>query len=214
MKHRRPLRMVFMSTLRLWDRVSIYLPVMLMGLLALATYWLVRYTPTIAQTQEDVPLRHEPDYTMQVFSVKSYDATGRLKNEVFGAAARHFPDTDTLEIDQVRVRSVSPAGQLTMATADRALTNGDGSEVQLFGHAIVTRESREATSRTMRPRFEFQGEFLHAWMDTERVRSHRPVILIRGQDRFTADAMEFDNLDQVLNLRGRVRGVMVPGTPR
>ena len=30
---------------RAWDRMSLYVPVMLMGLLALGTYWLARNTP-------------------------------------------------------------------------------------------------------------------------------------------------------------------------
>ena len=32
-----------------------------------------------------------------------------------------------------------------------------------------------------------------------------------GNDRFTADGMDYDNLDQVLQLRGRVRGMILPG---
>ena len=31
-----------------WDRLAIYLPVMLMGVLALGTYWLARNTPTFS----------------------------------------------------------------------------------------------------------------------------------------------------------------------
>lgn len=42
------------------------------------------------------------------------------------------------------------------------------------------------------------------------MRSNRPVQLTRGNDRFTADTMEYDNLDQVLQLNGRVRGVLMP----
>lgn len=214
MNSSRRLRTVMLPVLRLWDRVSIYLPVMLMGVLALATYWLVRNTPTAPVMQEEAPLSHDPDYTMRVFSVKSYDANGRLKSEVFGAAARHYPDTDTLEVDQVRVRAVNPAGQLSAATADRALTNGDGSEVQLFGNAVVIREAGTDANGRVNQRFEFRGEFLHAWMDAERVRSHLPVTLIRGQDRVTADTLDFDNLDQILDMRGRVHAVMVPAVVR
>ena len=40
-------------------------------------------------------------------------------------------DTDTLEIDKALIRSYSIEGRLTTSTGDRALTNGDGSEVQL-----------------------------------------------------------------------------------
>jgi lipopolysaccharide export system protein LptC len=36
------------------------------------------------------------------------------------------------------------------------------------------------------------------------------VELIRGNDRFTADSMDYDNLDRIMNLQGRVRGVLVP----
>ena len=64
------------------------------------------------------------------------------------------------------------------------------------------------------PRMEFRSEFLHVFTNTERVRSDQPVTLTRGADRFTADSMDYDNLDQVLQLRGRVRGMILPGTSR
>jgi lipopolysaccharide export system protein LptC len=36
------------------------------------------------------------------------------------------------------------------------------------------------------------------------------VQLVRGADRFVADAMDFDNLQRVIELRGRVKGTLVP----
>ncbi|MFY3384593.1 LPS export ABC transporter periplasmic protein LptC [Paracidovorax sp. MALMAid1276] len=205
-----------MSRLRQgWEEVSLYLPVLLMGLLALGTWWLVRNAPLPQLPPLARPPTHQPDYFMKDFSVKSFDATGRLQSEVQGKVARHYPDTDTLEIDQVRMRSVSPEGRRTLATANRALTNADGTEVQLLGNAIVTREPVPAQAGApAQPRLEFRSEFLHAYTDTERVRTDQPVVLTRGEDRFTADAMDYDNLDQVLQLRGRVRGVLTPGRGR
>lgn len=189
-----------------WERFTLYLPIILMGLLAMGTWWLVRNAPAPLPPASDPSQQHEPDYFMKGFSVKSFDATGRMQSEVTGDVGRHYPDTDTLEIDNVRMRSVTPQGVLTLATARRALSNGDGSEVQLFGNAVVTREAQ--------PRLEFRGEFLHAFTQAERVRSDQPVVLTRGNDRFTADAMEYDHLDQVLQLRGRVRGVLMPAATR
>jgi lipopolysaccharide export system protein LptC len=193
-----------------WDRFSLYLPVLLMGMLAMATYWLVRSTPTPNQPQAAVAPRHEPDYFMRQFSVRTYDAQGQLKSEVRGTEARHFPDSDTLEIDQVHIRAVSSEGQLTVATAQRAVTNGDGSEVQLIGDARVVRDPAPGKDGQMQPSVSFASEFLHAFMNTERVKSHKPVTLTRGNDRFTADSMDFDNLDRVMLLNGRVRGQLVP----
>ncbi len=196
---------------RTGDRLAIYLPVILMGLLAAGTYWLARNTPTLlGGADAERPVSHDPDYFMRGFSVKTFDAGGRLKSEVFGTEARHYPDTDTLEIDMARIRSYGEDGALTVATAKRALSNADGSEVQLMGDAVVVRETPPGTTT---PRLEYRGEFLHAFMDTERVRSHKPVTLIRGTDVFTADSMEYDNLDAIMVLRGRVRGVLQPRAP-
>lgn len=192
-----------------WERLTVYLPIMLMGLMAMGTYWLARNTPTLGVPEAQRPATHDPDYFMRGFSVKTFDAAGRIKSEVYGAEARHYPDTDTLEIDQPRIRSFNPRGELTVATANRALSNGDGSEVQLFGNAVVTRDATDAQGRA-RPRLEFRGEFLHAFADTERVKSHKPVELIRGNDRFTAENLDYDNIGQVLELRGRVHGVLQP----
>ena len=197
-----------------WEKFSLYLPIILMGMLALGTWWLVRNAPAPVAAAAASANPHQPDYFMKLFSVKSFDATGRMQSEIKGEMGRHYPDTDTLEVDKVHMRSVTPQGLVTLATADRALSNADCSEVQLFGNAVVTREAIPGGAGTAQPRLEFRGEFLHAFTQTERVRSDQPVVLIRGNDRFTADAMEYDHLDQVLQLRGRVRGILMPAASR
>lgn len=194
---------------RAWDRISIYLPVILMGLLALGTYWLARNTPSFTAPGVQAPPTHEPDSFLRGFSVKSFDPNGRLTSEIRGAEARHYPDTDTTEIDQPRIRQFNERGALTMATARRAISNADGSQVQLIGDAVVTREGADASGRPQ-PKLEIRGEFLHAYMDEERVKSHLPVTLKRGGDVFQGDNLDYDNLDRLLELRGRVRGVLQP----
>ena len=104
-----------------WSRVSLYLPVVLMGVLALGTYWLVRSTPVFTPPEPEHVFTHEPDYYMKRFSVKTFDTAGKLKSEVFGLEARHYPDTDLLEIDQARIHSFDMNGRLTTATARRAV---------------------------------------------------------------------------------------------
>lgn len=196
--------------LLVWDRLSLYLPVVLMGFLALGTYWLVQSTPAPGTPAPERPLRHEPDYFMKNFSVKTFVEAGRLKSEVFGVDARHYPDSDTTEIDRVRIRTFDEQGRLTTATAKRALTNGDGSEVELFGNALVVREAMLDKSGQTSPRMEFRGEYLHAFLNTERVESNLPVELRRGNDVFVGDTMEYDNVQQMIIMRGRVKGKLVP----
>jgi lipopolysaccharide export system protein LptC len=194
-----------------WERLMLYLPVLVMGVLALGTYWLVRSTPVMESAAPERTRGHEPDYFMQGFHVKSFASSGKLRSEVMGAVARHYPDTRWLEIDAISIRSLDAQGRLTTATAHRGLANEDGSEVQLFGNAVVVREALAAAAgKPAQPRAEYRGEFLHAFIDTEQLTSHKPVELRRGEDTFTADRMEFDNVRQFISLSGRVRGTLTP----
>lgn len=200
-----------MRVRRVWDRLAVYLPLLLMGLMAMTTYWLVRNTPVMDEAQLEAAPRHVPDYFMRDFSVKVFGEDGKLKSEIVGLEGRHFPDTDTLEIDQPRIRLLGAQGRTTTAVARRGLINADGSEAQLFGQAVVIREASTNAQGVALPRSELQSEFLHLFANTEQVRSHLPVVLVRGAgDRFTADGMDYDNLDRVMQLKGRVHGTLQP----
>ncbi len=196
--------------LRAWDRVSIYLPIVLMGALALGTYWLVRNSPVFAAQEAAKVLKHDVDYYMRKFTIKSFDELGSMRSEVKGLEGRHFADTDILEIDQPNIRSISDVGRHVTSTGNRALSNGDGSEVQLFGNARVVREPTLDANGKEIPRMEFRGEFLHAFVNDERVKSHLPVVLSRGSDQFTGDTFAYDNISGIADLKGRVKGVLVP----
>jgi lipopolysaccharide export system protein LptC len=193
-------------TSRVIDTVSTYLPVLLMAVLALGTWWLVKNTPVLDNERQVAPPRHEADYTMRQFTVQRFAAAGALRVQIEGDELRHYPDTDTLEIDNPRIRATGPDGRITVATAKRALSNGDGSEVQLSGGAHVVREAREA--RDEDDALDFRGEFLHAFLATEQVRSHLPVIVTQGATEIRADGMNYDNLSRVVEFKGRVRAVL------
>ena len=198
---------------QVWDRTTLYLPILLTAALALGTYWLVRNAPKLLEPTAAAAPTHEPDYFMRGFDINNFLPSGELRSELFGKEGRHFPDTDTIEVDELRLRSISPEGLTTRASANRGLSNGDGSEVQLFGNAIVVREAAAGTGGRAVPRLEFRGEFLHAFLDTERVQSNKPVTLTRGSDQFTADAFDYDSASGIANLQGRVRGVLMPAAP-
>ena len=197
--------------LRAWDRVSIYLPALLMAALALGTYWLVRNTPVFTVQEAPKIAKGEVDYFMRKFTVQSFGETGQLKSEIYGVEGRHYADSDILEIDQPRLSSISDSGQRVISTGNRALSNSDGSEVQLIGNARVVREASSGKDGKLMPRLEFNGEFLHAFVNEERVNSHLPVVLIRGADRFTGDTFTYDNMTGVAVLKGRVKGQLMPG---
>ena len=207
---------LLMRARRMFDRVAVYLPLLLMGLMAMSTYWLVRNTPSIGEAELEAAPRHVPDYFMRNFSVKVFGDDGRLKSEMIGIEGRHYPDTDTLEIDQPRIRILGVDGRITTAVAARGLINADGSEAQLFDKAVVVREASTNAQGVVTPRSEMQSDFLHLFANTEQVRTHLPAVLVRGEgDRFSSqDGMDYDNLDRVMQLTGRVRGTLMPPKDR
>lgn len=188
--------------LRRW--VSSYLPLLLMALLAGSTWWLVKNTPQAPGPQAEVAVRHEPDYTMQRFNITRFDAAGRFALRLEGEELRHYPDTDRFEIEQVRIHAVAPDGRTTDATARRALANGDGSEVQLIGGAQVVSQIDGGDVLVI------DGEFLHAFLRFERLRSHLPVQVRRGSDETRAGGLDYDHLERRLVLQGPVRSTYRP----
>jgi lipopolysaccharide export system protein LptC len=194
----------------LWERFLLFLPMALMLALALGSYWLVRTTPPPPEESPATVAAHAPDYFMEDFSMKNFDAQGRLHAEISGAAARHFPDTRWIEIDAISLRSVDDKGRLRQATAKQGLTNEEASEVQLIGQARILREAQSAAGHLNSPELEFNGEFLDFFIKEETVTSRRPVVLRHGTQRFSADALHYDNVAQVLTLTGRVHATFVP----
>ncbi|MEO6363056.1 MAG: LPS export ABC transporter periplasmic protein LptC [Caldimonas sp.] len=190
---------------RLLDLASAYLPLLTMAVLAGGTWWLVRNAPSVESRPVAAAPRHEADYLMKRFVVQRFGADGRLRTQIEGEQLRHFPDDDTLEIDAARIRAIGADGVVTVATARRALANGDGSEVQLLGDAHVV---RPATGRA--EAVDFRSEFLHAFRNIEQVRSDRPVIVTQGQSVVRAEGMNYDNLARVVELKGRSKATFMP----
>lgn len=190
---------------RAWDQLTIYLPLALMGLLALLTYWMVRLAPQLPDTPEARAVVHEVDFYMRGAVVKTYDGQGRMQNQLTGQEMRHYPDSATIEVDQPRWQGVTPQGRVTRASALRGLSKDDGSEVQLLGQAVVQREPMTLATGQSLPPQEFRGEFLHIFAHDERMRSHLPVEFTSGKDRFSADSFRYEHQAQVVELEGRVK---------
>jgi lipopolysaccharide export system protein LptC len=190
--------------LRMRAVLSASLPLLLMALLALASWWLVKNSPRGAAEAEDRPVRSEPDYTMNQFALERFAADGRLKLRIEGARMKHFPATDRFEIEGAQISAIAEDGRVTRATAKRALGNGDGSEVQLVGGAEVTSSDASGQPVLMR------SEFLHAFLITERVKSHLPVLVRVGGSELHGSGLDYDHGARKLELQGNVRARLAP----
>jgi lipopolysaccharide export system protein LptC len=193
--------------LRLREQLSSYLPLLVMALLVLASWWLVKNSPRPLAPAEERPVSNEPDYTMAQFALERFDAQGRLKLRIEGATLKHYPATDRIEIEDAQIRAIAPDGRVTLAQAKLALGNGDGSEVQLRGGAEVTATDASGQPLVMR------SEFLHAFLVTEQVRSHLPVQVKLGGNELRAAGLDYDHGLRRLELLGPMRAELTPRAP-
>ena len=194
---------------RVLDRLALYLPAILMAVFALGSWWLVRSLPSFFNETVAQSVRHEPDYFLQNFSVKSFDSQGRLMRELSGEHAQHFPDTDTLDIQKVQLRGHSQEGQQVNAVADKALAKGDGTQVTLVGNVHISQPA-STSANGLRAATEMRSQEIKAFVKEERLVSDVPVEVRRGQDLFTAEKMQMNSKTGEYELSGRVRGTVHP----
>ncbi|HSV69488.1 MAG TPA: LPS export ABC transporter periplasmic protein LptC [Methylibium sp.] len=193
------------------ERLLRYLPVLLMGLAAAFTWWLVKNAPSGDEAAAPTAPPRTPDYTMRGFVLSSYGVDGALRSQVEGDVMAHFPASDTIEIEGVRLRALDEAGRLLRGSAARAQSNGDGTEVRLIGGARVVREP--AAGEAADERVEIRGEFLEVFSRAQRVRSDQPVTVVTGQGELRAGTLDYDRIERVARLGGRVTGQLRGGGP-
>lgn len=191
---------------RLQNLVGTYLPLLILALLAAFSWWLVKSTPLPDDDSAQRVLRHEPDYQMQGFELQRFQADGLLTLQLRGREMRHYPDTDTLEIDGIELRAQGKDGTLTVAEARRAISNADASEIRLQGDVLVRRFSQaqaQAQPDKQPAQLEISGEFLQVNPPREQMRSHLPVTLRTSLGSFSVQSFEYDNLSGELQFHGR-----------
>lgn len=190
---------------RLQGLLSNYLPLLLMAVIASGTWWLVKNTPLIDAPGELAAPRHVPDYRMANFEIQRIGADGRMHVQIAGAELRHYPDTDTVEIDKVRVQAIGPDGMLAIAEARRAISNGDGSDMQLLGD-VHLRRLPPGAGENAPALLEVRGEFLQALSNSEILRSHLPVTIRQGGSTLNTQNFEYRHLTGQLSFTGKAQG--------
>ncbi len=189
---------------RLRDALTAYLPLLLMVLLALGTWWLVKNSPQTVADEGPRPVSSEPDYTLNGFTVQRFGPDGSLQLTLEGRQLHHYPDSDRIEIEEVRLVADSPQAPGSVATARRALANSKATEVQLKGGAQYRGRTPEGLA------VEIDSEYLLIHSARQRVSTDQDVLLRVGANRVRAGGLEWDHRTRVLELKPPIRAVLQP----
>lgn len=194
------------------EGLSSSLPILLMGVLAAGTWWLVRNAPQPDAPRAAQAPKHEVDYEMRHFVARRYAADGAQRAVVEGQVLRHYADDESIEIDEVRARGVDTGGRHIHASAQRGLSDADSTEIQLLGQAHVVREAASAAADASTPRkatdgrMELQGEALWFYPDEQRVHSDTPVVMLSEDGQINAGTLDYDARLGVAEMGQGVRG--------
>lgn len=189
---------------RLWEGLMAWLPLLLMGMLALGTWWLVKNAPQPAGPGSTPTVRTAPDYTMSGFTLQRFGPDGQLRLQIEGDSLRHLPQTEQVEIDDARILALAPDGRATRARALQVVAHDDGTVVELKGQARIISES--ATGQPA----ELSSDALTLFPSQQRVSGGLPVEMRMGPQRLTAGGIEADQRAGTVLLQAPVRGVFQP----
>jgi lipopolysaccharide export system protein LptC len=190
-----------------WEALSGYIPVLFMLMFAMLTYWLLQITPKAITKENRPPPSHEEDYFMKDFSLRMFEKNGEIKTYIMGNYARHFPDTDTIEINEPKIYTQTnnrPNNtQKTEGSARIATSNAEATLIELKGKVVLLKQDVSGKEAPVITRI--SGEYLKINSDTEQISSSEPVEIEKGLQKIYANSMSYDNLDRHLKMSGNVR---------
>ncbi len=192
-------------------RLQGFLPAVMLGLLALLTYWLVQNSPIVNDPETPASKSSKPDAFFYRFKLVGFDERGNWRLQIEGAQAWHRPDLDSYEIDRPQMtQRDEKTGMLTSVRADKARTDDDGRVVQLFGQAHIQRAAYTDAQGKKQDPLDVRSDYLMLDDLRQTVETHLPVTIVRGSDRLSANRLSAQQLDGTLQLEGRVQGTLAP----
>jgi len=171
-----------------------------MAFLGALTLWL-QYAVREGAAGDARPVGHEPDATVENFTVQTLDASGKLQYTFSAPKMQHFADDDSGEVLYPRVIQLATDGGNYVATANRGTINRQGEEAFLYGNVLVMREATPAE-----PELRVRTESLHILAGQGILRTNQSVTITDGRSTLTGVGMIINKGKQEFTLQSQVRG--------
>ena len=185
-------------------RGSLWLPLLVLLLLAALSYWIERSVQIPANGSQ--ASKTDPEGIMENFDALRTDQTGRPQYRLSAKKLKHYSSSKRTELESPRfVLLGSKTGEVS-AVANQATVSPDGNEVDLRGEVNVLRAARAGQSamtlRTAR---------LIVFPERKLLRSPGPVDVQDATLKLRAGAMEYNAGQRVIKLTGRVQARYISG---
>lgn len=189
-----------------------FLPLLIMGGLALLSYWLLKIN-----IAEEVPITpkmkaHTPDYYFENFKITALNEIGQTKYRLIGNSMIHYEDDASIDLDKPKLRFFPPNSPPLTVVGDSGHINGDLSILELFNRAEIFRPVEVNSSNiVINPMLRARSNYFKIFINDDVIKTNLPVKLERGESVVTASqGLEFDNIQQRTVLFGEVKGFLIP----
>ncbi|MDR0769810.1 MAG: LPS export ABC transporter periplasmic protein LptC [Burkholderiales bacterium] len=202
-----------MTTLR--DRIHrwvSWLPLLFLAALAALTYWLNAQIQTPGGGR-DATLRHTPDLFIKNFHATQFSADGAPQQQLSAVRAEHFPDDESVVLEQPHIVLQTPGQPHFTLTASTAQLSGNRQDLHLRGNVVAVRDAPSADARQdglPNEPLTLHTEYLHVRPNDNTVRTDRKVSLESPSGRIESVGMDFDRNTRIIKLHSNVQGTFQP----
>ncbi|MDP2793455.1 MAG: LPS export ABC transporter periplasmic protein LptC [Sulfurisoma sp.] len=181
-------------------------PLLLIGVLAALTFWLQRVAEPQSADRSGRG-RHDPDFIVDSFTVRRFNAEGALQHTLAATRMLHYPDDDTTTVIAPRVTfHATPPTQLT---AEQARVSKDAKSVRLERDVRLSRGTEAGRLTT-----EVTTSRLDVMPDLETASTDAPVTITQGRSVIAGNGLIVDNKTRQTILLGPVRGTIYRNTEK
>jgi lipopolysaccharide export system protein LptC len=174
--------------------LNAWLPVGLILLLAVLTFWLTR-TVDVKPQQTD-RTRHDPDIIIENFTARQLDTDGNERYTLSAKKMLHFADDDSTTLQDVRFLAQEREGPPFKVRSTEARLTSKADEVFFLGQVQLAREPFGE-----RGRMTADTTWFHVIPDAGIGRTDQPVTMHEGERNvLIAEGLEINNKTQFATL--------------
>ncbi len=197
------------------DRITAWSPLLLLGGLALLTYWLdAQIQPS--PPKPDGSSRHDPDIFIEHFRAVVLDANGRALQTIAAARAVHFGDDQSTEFVDPSL-TLAEAGKPRLAvSAEHGVLTGNRQRATFTGNVRAVRDADPAAKPREAPvgPIRLETERLVVYLSEHRLSTDKPVTIEEPRGIIRANGLELDTDGKTLRLEAGIRGTLEPQPQR
>lgn len=177
------------------ERLPGLIAISLLLILVIGTWWAADYAQRAVPIEAPRRITHEPDAWARHFIMIRTDESGMAVNRLEGEYMQHYPDDDSYEVTQARATGQRPGSPITVATADLAVMDDDGSRITLKGNAHLHR-----VADAEREPLDIHSEVLVLFPDDDIAETDLAALIQQGQSTLNGTGMRYNNAKRTLQV--------------